>query len=180
MYLHELAPAPGSKRERRRVGRGHGSGRGKTAGKGTKGQNSRAGGGTKLFFEGGQNPWTMKIPHKRGFSNRRFRRETQIVNLRDVEKTFASGDVVNPAALRQRGLIGNEKVRVKLLGEGQLSKQLSLTVHAASGAAQAAVERAGGSVTLLEKPRRRPTPAPKAKPSAAAEPEASPAASSES
>jgi len=73
MQLHELAPAPGSKRRRRRVGRGHGSGRVKTSGRGTKGQNSRSGSGTRPFFEGGQNPWTMRIPHKRGFSRRRLK-----------------------------------------------------------------------------------------------------------
>ena len=75
MNLHDLAPAPGSTRPRRRLGRGHGSGRVKTAGKGSKGQNARSGKSTKLFFEGGQNPWTMRIPHKRGFSRRRFKVE---------------------------------------------------------------------------------------------------------
>src|SRR5918911_3864236 len=105
MKLHELAPGEGARRERRRVGRGHGSGRVKTSGRGTKGQNSRSGGGTRPFFEGGQNPWTMRIPHKRGFSRARFKVIAQVVNLDDLERGFQAGDVVSLDALRQRGLI---------------------------------------------------------------------------
>ncbi|MBI3972447.1 MAG: 50S ribosomal protein L15 [Chloroflexi bacterium] len=153
MKLHELAPAPGSKRERRRVGRGHGSGRVKTAGKGTKGQNARSGGGVKPFFEGGQNPWTMRIPHKRGFSRARFRVETQIVNLRDLERVFAAADVVTRDVLAERGLIDDAAGRrpVKILGEGTLTKRLSIEVDAISASARQAVEQAGGTVTLCEK-----------------------------
>ena len=155
MELQQLAPGAGVKQVRRRLGRGHGSGRGKTSGAGTKGQNSRAGGGTKLFFEGGQNPWTMKIPHRRGFSNNRFRKETQVIHLRDLERAFAAGDDVTPAALKERGLIRDEDVRVKLLGDGELTKRLALSVHAASASAAAAIEQAGGSLTLLEQRRGR-------------------------
>jgi len=156
MQLHELAPAPGSKRRRRRVGRGHGSGRVKTSGRGTKGQNARSGSGTRPFFEGGQNPWTMRIPHKRGFSRRRFKVIAQVLNLDDLEKAFAAGDVVSLDALRQRHLVDDVSGRrpVKLLGDGRLTKALTLEVHAASASARQAVEQAGGTLALLpRKPR---------------------------
>ncbi len=151
MQLHELAPAPGSKRRRRRVGRGHGSGRVKTSGRGTKGQNSRSGSGTRPFFEGGQNPWTMRIPHKRGFSRRRLKVIAQVVNLDDLERGFQAGDVVSLDALRQRGLIDDVSGRrpVKVLGDGQLTKALTLQVHATSASAREAVEQAGGTLALL-------------------------------
>ncbi len=152
MKLHELTPGEGVKRERRRVGRGHGSGRVKTSGRGTKGQNSRAGGGTRLGFEGGQNPWTMRIPHKRGFNIGRFRKTVQEVNLRDLERVFDAGASVTLATLRERGLIDNEQDTVKLLGLGTLSKRLTLEVHSASASARAAVEAAGGTLTLLRAP----------------------------
>lgn len=153
MKLHELMPAPGSNKGRRRVGRGHGSGRVKTSGKGTKGQNSRTGGGVKLYFEGGQNPWTMKIPHKRGFSRRRFKIVAQVVNLDDLEERFAASETVTPEALEQRGLIrdGSGKRPVKLLGDGELTKAFTIAVHSVSIAARASIEAAGGTITLLGK-----------------------------
>ncbi|MGH2355392.1 MAG: 50S ribosomal protein L15, partial [Chloroflexota bacterium] len=131
---------------------GHGSGRGKTAGKGTKGQNARSGKGTKLFFEGGQNPWTMRIPHRRGFSRRRFRVEAQVINLHDLEARFSADETVTLETLHARGLIRDASGRrpVKLLGDGTLSKPLTLQVHRASASARAAVEQAGGTVALLE------------------------------
>lgn len=151
MNLHELAPAEGSRRERRRVGRGHGSGRGKTSGRGTKGQNARSGNSVRRFFEGGQNPWTMKIPHKRGFNRGRFRVETQVVNLRDLEANFSAGETITLASLRELGLIDDVSTRrpVKLLGDGTLTKRLRVEVHAASRSAREAIEAAGGTVTLL-------------------------------
>ncbi|HEX2036379.1 MAG TPA: 50S ribosomal protein L15 [Chloroflexota bacterium] len=151
MKLHELAPAPGAKRQRRRVGRGHGSGRGKTAGRGTKGQNARSGKSVKPFFEGGQNPWTMRIPHRRGFSRARFRVEAQVVNLRDLETRFQDGETVSLESLQARGLIDDRSGRrpVKLLGDGALSKKLTIEVHRASASARAAVEATGGTLTLL-------------------------------
>ena len=152
MKLHELSSGEGVRRERRRVGRGHGSGRVKTSGRGTKGQNARAGGGTRLGFEGGQNPWTMRIPHKRGFNIGRFRKTVQELNLHDLERVFAAGDSVTLATLCERGLIDNVKDTVKLLGEGALSKRLTLEVHSASASARAAVEAAGGTLTLLKVP----------------------------
>lgn len=153
MKLHELAPAEGSRREKRRVGRGHGSGRVKTSGRGTKGQNARAGGGTRLGFEGGQNPWTMRVPHKRGFNIGRFRKNVQVLNLRDLEGAFEDGQTVNLATLRERGLIDNVKDTVKLLAEGTLSKRLTLEIHQASGTARSAVAAAGGALTLLTPPK---------------------------
>jgi large subunit ribosomal protein L15 len=152
MKLHELTPGEGSRRTKRRVGRGHGSGRVKTSGRGTKGQNARSGGGTRVGFEGGQNPWTMRIPHKRGFNIGRFRKSIQELSLRDLERAFDAGQSVNVAALRERGLIDNEKDPVKLLGSGALSKRLTLEVHYASAGARAAVEAAGGTLTLLVAP----------------------------
>lgn len=151
MKVHELAPPSGATRERRRIGRGHGSGRVKTAGAGTKGQNARSGKGVKLFFEGGQNPWTMKIPRRRGFSHARFRREAQIVNLSSIERTFGDGDTVTLELLERHGLVrdGSGGQSVKLLGNGSLSKSVHLQVHAASAAARAAVERAGGTLKFL-------------------------------
>ena len=153
MKLHELTPGEGAKREKRRVGRGHGSGRVKTSGRGTKGQNSRAGGGTRLGFEGGQNPWTMRVPHKRGFNIGRFRKTVQELGLADLERAFEDGQSVNLASLQERGLIDNVKDPVKLLGNGALSKRLTLEVHHASASARAAVEAAGGSLTLLIPPK---------------------------
>ncbi|MDQ3702877.1 MAG: 50S ribosomal protein L15 [Chloroflexota bacterium] len=152
MKLHELVPAKGSHKKRRRVGRGHGSGRVKTSGRGTKGQNSRAGGGVRRWFAGGQNPWTMAMPHKRGFSRAKLKIIAQVVNLRDLERTFVADDVINVATLRDRGLIrdASGKRPVKLLGDGRLTKRLVIEVHRASGGARAAVEQAGGTLTVLE------------------------------
>jgi large subunit ribosomal protein L15 len=154
MKLHELAPAPGSKRERRRVGRGHGSGRVKTAGKGTKGANARSGTSGRPFFEGGQNPWTMRIPHRRGFSNRRFKVVSQVVNLAALDAAFAEDDTVTLAALGERGLVGDAsgKRPVKVLGDGSLTKRLTIEVHAASAGARRAIESAGGSLRLIGAP----------------------------
>jgi large subunit ribosomal protein L15 len=160
MKLHELAPGEGARREKRRVGRGHGSGRVKTSGRGTKGQNSRSGGGVRLGFEGGQNPWTMRIPHKRGFNIGRFRKTVQVLNLRDLEQYFEDGQSVTPALLTERGIVDNTTDPIKLLGQGTLSKRLTLELHYASGTAKAAVEAAGGTLTLLrtpKPPRSRPT-----------------------
>ena len=153
MNLHELTPGEGARREKRRVGRGHGSGRVKTSGRGTKGQNARAGGGTRVGFEGGQNPWTMRIPHKRGFNIGRFRKSVQVLNLNDLDAYFEDGQSVTPAVLSDRGIVNNDTDPIKLLGEGTLSKRLTLELHYASASARAAVEAAGGTLTLLRAPR---------------------------
>ena len=154
MNLQELSAGEGVRREKRRVGRGHGSGRVKTSGRGTKGQNSRSGGGTRLGFEGGQNPWTMRVPHKRGFNIGRFRKTVQVLNLRDLSG-FEDGASVTLATLKERGLIDNVKDTVKLLGVGTLSKRLTVEVHQASGTARSAVEAAGGTLTVLRPPKPR-------------------------
>jgi large subunit ribosomal protein L15 len=158
MKLHDLTPAEGSRKQRRRLGRGHGSGRVKTSGRGTKGQNSRSGGGVKLWFEGGQNPWTAKIPHRRGFSNARFKVVAHVVNLGELDAAFEANDVVDVDALRERGLIerGASRRPVKLLGDGVLTKPLVIEVHRASASARAAVEAAGGTLTVLQPPREKP------------------------
>ena len=152
MNLQELSAGEGVRRGKRRVGRGHGSGRVKTSGRGTKGQNSRSGGGTRLGFEGGQNPWTMRVPHKRGFNIGRFRKTVQVLNLRDLDG-FEDGASVTLATLKERGLIDNVQDTVKLLGVGTLSKKLTIEVHQASGTARSAVEAAGGTITVLRAPK---------------------------
>jgi large subunit ribosomal protein L15 len=151
MYLHEIASPQGVRKQKRRVGRGHGSGRVKTAGKGNKGQNARSGGGVRLGFEGGQNPWTMRIPHKRGFNIGRFRKYVQVLNLSDLEKLFEAGATVDVEALRARGLVDHVKSKgpVKLLGNGTLSKALTIEVHSASRTAREAIAAAGGTLRLL-------------------------------
>lgn len=150
MKLHELVPSPGSHRKAKRVGRGHGSGKVKTSGRGQKGQGSRAGKGPKAYFEGGQNPWTMKIPHKRGFSRARFRVDAQVINLDDIENHFGVGSTVTIEALGALGLIADSSGRtpVKLLGDGVISKAVTVQVHRISGSARGAVEAAGGHVDL--------------------------------
>ena len=147
MELHDLHPAPGAKKSRKRVGRGPGSGNGKTAGKGHKGQKSRSGYSRRYGFEGGQMPLVRRIP-KRGFCNI-FRVEFQVVNLRDLERVFADGDTVSIEALVDKGLVRHRKRPVKVLGEGDLSKKLTVQVHKFSGSAQAGIEKAGGTCEVV-------------------------------
>jgi large subunit ribosomal protein L15 len=146
MRLDELKPAPGSKHKKKRVGRGPGSGTGKTAGRGSKGQNSRAGGGTKPGFEGGQMPLTRRIP-KRGFTNI-FREPWAIVNLRDLQR-FPADSVVDESSLRQAGLVKNQPRRIKLLGQGEITVPLMVKVQAVSAQAKARIEAAGGKVEVI-------------------------------
>lgn len=145
--LHNLSPAPGAKRTRKRVGRGPGSGNGKTAGRGHKGQKSRSGYSRRFGFEGGQMPLVRRIP-KRGFTNI-FRVEHQVVNLRDLERVFASGDTVSPRELADRGLIRSADDRVKILGDGELTATLTVQAHKFSTSARAAIEGAGGSCEVV-------------------------------
>lgn len=149
--LGNLSPAPGSNRPKKRLGRGIGSGLGKTAGKGHKGQRARKGGGVRPGFEGGQMPMYMRLP-KRGFVSI-FRTEFNVVNLDALEK-FADGATVDMDSLSKAGLIRNKKLPIKLLGRGEVDKKLVVSVNKASKAAQAAVEKAGGQVTLtgVQKP----------------------------
>jgi large subunit ribosomal protein L15 len=148
MKLHELAPTPGSHRKRRRIGRGLGSGRGTTAGKGTKGQNARSGGGVAPYFEGGQLPLVRKLPYRRGFNNR-SRIEYQGVNLQDLQQ-FAAGSTVDVAALVSVGLLKSDKERVKILATGELAHALTITAHRFSATAREKIEAAGGACHALE------------------------------
>ncbi|RGR85109.1 50S ribosomal protein L15 [Heyndrickxia coagulans] len=146
MKLHELKPAEGSRKKRNRVGRGIGSGNGKTAGKGHKGQNARSGGGVRLGFEGGQTPLFRRLP-KRGFTNIN-RKEYAIVNL-DVLNRFEDGTEVTPALLLETGVISKEKSGVKVLANGKLKKKLTVKAHKFSSAAKEAIEAAGGTAEVI-------------------------------
>ncbi len=147
MKLHELTPAVGSKKEVKRVGRGPGSGNGKTAGMGHKGQKARAGRGMRPGFEGGQMPLQRRLP-KRGFNNI-FASKIVTVNVSDLEKKFADGDVVDAAALKTAGLIKKELDGIKVLGNGELTKKLTVKVNAYSEAAKAKIEAAGGKAEVV-------------------------------
>lgn len=146
MKLHELKPAEGSRKKRNRVGRGIGSGNGKTASKGHKGQNARSGGGVRLGFEGGQTPLFRRLP-KRGFTNIN-RKEYAIVNL-DVLNRFEDGTEVTPALLLETGVISKEKSGVKVLANGKLEKKLTVKAHKFSSAAKEAIEAAGGTAEVI-------------------------------
>ena len=145
MKLHELMPAEGSTKEPKRVGRGHGSGNGKTAGKGHKGQKARAGRGFRPGFEGGQMPLQRRVP-KRGFNNI-FAKEYSIVNVSALE-VFEDGAVVNAAALAEKGLIKSANESVKVLGNGEITKKLTVTATAFSASAAEKIQKAGGSVEV--------------------------------
>lgn len=147
MELYDLKPAPGATRTRRRVGRGPGSGAGKTAGKGHKGQKSRSGYSRRFGFEGGQMPLVRRLP-KRGFTNN-FRIEFQVVNLRDLERVFGDGDVVSPESLVDKGLVRKGAQPVKILGAGELTKKLNVKAHKFSTAAQSSIEKVGGSCEVV-------------------------------
>lgn len=145
MQIHDLFPAPGSKKERKRVGRGHGSGHGGRSGRGDKGQNSRAGGGKGPGFEGGQNPLHMRMPKLPGFTNRN-RVEYAVVNVSRLNDLFADGDTVDCDTLVAKGVIKSTGESVKVLGDGELGKKLTVKVDKVSGPAKAKIEAAGGTV----------------------------------
>ena len=146
MKLHELKPAEGSRKERNRVGRGIGSGNGKTSGKGHKGQNARSGGGVRPGFEGGQNPLFRRLP-KRGFTNIN-RKEYAIVNL-DALNRFENGSEVTPELLLESGVVSNAKAGIKVLGNGTLNVKLTVKAHKFSASAKEAIENAGGSIEVI-------------------------------
>ncbi|MEE1132327.1 MAG: 50S ribosomal protein L15 [Caryophanon sp.] len=146
MKLHELKPAVGSRKERNRVGRGIGSGNGKTSGRGHKGQNSRSGGGVRPGFEGGQNPLFRRLP-KRGFTNVN-RKEYAIVNVETLNR-FEDGAEVTSALLLETGVVSNEKAGIKILGNGELTKKLTVKAHKFSASAKEAIEKAGGSIEVI-------------------------------
>lgn len=146
MQLHELRPSPGNKRNRRRVGRGIGSGLGKTSGRGHKGQGARSGGGKGPGFEGGQTPLQRRLP-KRGFKNP-FRKEYAEVNVRDLNR-FAAKTVVTPKLLFESGLVKDMKDGVKILGMGDLDRDLTVQAHKFTGGAREKIEAAGGKVEVI-------------------------------
>ena len=148
MRLDDLRSPKGAFKQRKRVGRGHGSGHVKTAGRGTKGQNSRSGGGVRPGFEGGQNPIYRRMPYKRGFHNP-FRTEYQILNLGDFERLGLEG-TVTPESLHARGAIDDPKKLVKILGDGKLTKSVHVRAHKFSESAKAKIEAAGGTAEVIE------------------------------
>jgi len=153
--LHNLQPAPGSRRPRKRVGRGEGSGTGKTAGRGQKGWGARSGATKRARFEGGQNPIHMRMrklrgPHmKKSMPFEPFRTHTQPVNLLDLEARFEDGDSVTLDALKAKGLATRNQIPVKILGKGSLSKALTVHAHGFSAAAREAIEGAGGTCQVV-------------------------------
>ena len=147
MEIHELRPPRESRKKRKRVGRGEGSGWGKTSGRGTKGQNSRSGGGVSVGFEGGQMPLQMRIP-KRGFTNI-FRKQYEVINIKDLMR-FDSGETVDTDTLLKSGLI-KKAGAVKLLANGDISYPINIIVNNASRAAKEKIESAGGKVELAKR-----------------------------
>ena len=154
--LHNLKPAPGSRRPRKRIGRGEGSGTGKTAGRGQKGYGSRSGAKKRARFEGGQNPLHMRMRKLRGPNKKMsmpfepFRTHTQPVNLADLERKFDDGAAVDVDALRAAGLATRKNVPVKVLGRGELTKKLTVSAHGFSKTARERIEAAGGVVQVVE------------------------------
>ncbi len=147
MKLHELSPAAGSTKERKRIGRGAGSGQGKTAGKGHKGQKARAGRGMRAGFEGGQMPLQRRLP-KRGFNNI-FRKVIVAVNVADLNARFEDGAVVDAQSLKEAGLVKNYFDGIKVLGNGELTKKLTVKADAFSESAKQKIEAAGGSAEVI-------------------------------
>jgi large subunit ribosomal protein L15 len=156
--LHSLKPAPGSRKDRKRIGRGHGSGHGKTSGRGHKGAGARSGSKSRANFEGGQMPIHMRMrklrgPHmKKSMPFEPFRTHTQPVNLGDLEARFDAGDEVTPETLAGKGLATRKGIDVKILAKGSLAKKLTVRAHGFSAAARAAIEAAGGTAELIGEP----------------------------
>ncbi len=154
--LHNLKPAPGSRRPRKRVGRGEGSGTGKTSGRGQKGYGSRSGAKDRTRFEGGQNPIHMRMrklrgPHmKKSMPFEQFRTETQPVNVETLEERFDKGAEVTPEALREKNLAKKAGVPVKILARGEISKPLTVHAHGFSASAREKIEAAGGTCQIIE------------------------------
>ncbi len=148
MKLHELRPAEGAKKKRKRVGRGIAAGQGKTAGRGTKGQNARTGGGVPPYFEGGQLPLVRRLPFKRGFTNI-WRIEYTPVNLERLGR-FPAGSEVTPETLAEAGIIKSAREAVVILGQGDLDRPLTVKAHRFSASAREKILQAGGTVEVLE------------------------------
>ncbi len=154
--LHTLKPAPGSRKPRKRIGRGEGSGTGKTSGRGQKGAGSRSGSKSRVNFEGGQMPLHMRMRKLRGPTKKMsmpfepFRTHTQPVNLKDLEERFDAGAEVTLEALREKGLAKRKGVDVKILGTGELTKALTVHAHKFSASARERIEAAGGTVQVID------------------------------
>ena len=146
MKLNELSPPKGSRKPPKRLGRGVGSGKGKTAGRGTKGQNSRSGGGVRPGFEGGQMPIHRRLP-KRGFTNI-FRKDFAVINIRDLSR-FESGSTVDEVALVREGLVKGKRDGIKLLGQGEIKYPLKIRINKISKAAREKITAAGGEIEVL-------------------------------
>jgi large subunit ribosomal protein L15 len=174
MRLHDLKPRPGAKHRRKRLGQGESSGHGKTSGRGGKGQTARSGSSIRIGFEGGQMPLIRRIP-KRGFNNKRFAVRYIPVNL-EALNNFDEGATVDDAALRSLGLANGREKRVKILGDGELTRKLTVKAHAFSAAARAKIEKIGGACQLIEtKPTAKPEGKEAAKPAKPAKSSAKPA-----
>ena len=145
MNLHDLQPNPGAKHRRKRLGCGESSGLGKTSGKGHKGQKARSGGGVRPGFEGGQMPLHRRLP-KRGFNNIQFRDSFAILNVSQLDSHFEDGAAVNEETLREAGLVRGQFDKIKVLGQGELSKKLTVKVDKLSASAKEKIEKAGGSI----------------------------------
>lgn len=147
MKLHELNASPEAK-SRKRVGRGPGSGLGKTSGRGENGQKSRSGASIPAWFQGGQTPLYRRVP-KRGFNNARFRTEYATINLSDLNKYFNDGDVVTPELLKEKGIIKKQLCGIKVLGNGELEKKLTIRANRFSSSAVTKIESAGGKAEVI-------------------------------
>ena len=147
MKLYELAQSPEAKRKKI-VGRGPGSGRGKTATRGQKGQKSRSGASIPAWFQGGQTPLYRRVP-KRGFKNTKFRTEFATINLSDLNKFFNDGDIVTPEVLKEKGIIKKQLCGVKVLGNGELEKKLTIKANRFSSSAVTKIESAGGKAEVI-------------------------------
>ncbi len=148
MKLHDLRPDGGAKKKRKRVGRGRAAGQGKTAGRGTKGQGARSGGGKGPYFEGGQLPLVRRLPFKRGFTNI-FRIEYQEVNVDQLDGRFENGAVITPDALAQARLINEAEKPVVILGRGELQSKFTIKAHRVTKGAREKIEKAGGTVEKI-------------------------------
>lgn len=147
MKLHTMKPAEGATFTRKRVGRGIGSGLGKTSGKGHKGQNARSGGGVRQGFEGGQLPLFRRLP-KRGFTNAMFKTEYAVINLSDLNK-FEDGATVSPELLKEMGLVKKQLDGIKVLGNGKLERKLVVKAHKFSNVAKEQIEKLGGKAEVI-------------------------------
>jgi len=146
MNLHSMKPNKGATHKIKRLGKGESSGQGKTSGKGHKGQKARSGGGVRVGFEGGQMPLHRRLP-KRGFNNVRFADKVVVVNTAHLQKFFNDGDTVNEESLREKGLVKGAFDQIKVLGNGELSKKLTVAVDALSASAKVKIEAAGGTIS---------------------------------